>query len=1324
MKYIKRKLWFYSTGSYREEIGESELLTRKEPLVVLGEPGMGKSELLVNIARETGAPRCTARQLILRHDPYTLIGSARTIIIDALDEVAASKDGDAVDLVLKRLGELGYPQFIISCRVADWQAATSVEAISEQYDVSPLQLHLIPLTKEEQISILGEKQPIDWATKLVDHYSSFGLDFLGNPQTLDLLSSIAPNSALPTTKGELFSQAIDTLRVEHKASKGARELSKEAALDAAGAAFSAIILTGSSEIVRTGSAAMEQDSLHISEVDDFDQHNVSKILDSRLFKGEEDSFTYWHRRIGEFLGAYWLSKQSNTRLKRKRLLQIFHSERLVPSYLRGIHAWLARDPQLAESVIGADPIGVIEYGDTDAFSPKQARCLLDALQSLAEQNPRFYRDLSGRADVLVSPPLAEAVLRILDDKDTEMGLRLFLTEQLSSLSNIEPYQEFLNRALFDRTEPFSIRHNALKALVNHGAGDWPNIAEKLRCHGDHDSNRLAYNLVELSGVELFTDRQLVEILLAHDGLTICALPQQTDEHSSIKFWRLEEKIPDSRLDGILEELTSYLSELLPDHSGIEENEIIDFVYKLVNRRLKYSPLDPLKLWSFLTPYFKQHHFERDSIRNIRDWLSENKETRRAIQKHVLLSESAESTKDAYWYLHESKLNIYPNEDDVVSLLTHLQQNAKSGEKWREILSSIGHDKERGRLAREAAKHFARDDHEALNWINGLAQPRMPQWQEKQKQQALAREAERKAQYAKHRKDFGDNLQLLEWGDLRYTVPAAKAYLKQFRDIGNETPAHERIAEWLGTEIAEVAHKGFEAFLKRQPARPTAVKIAISFARQRRWPAASVIVAALAERFRKDTETPFEDLSDERLMSGLFELWHSRIDNHAGLDGLLDRIESELKARNAWERSVRLYIVPQLKKQSTLSADQATSVDHLYAIMRSQNDAEMATNLALEWLNKCPKLHPRTEAELLDRVLHSSQKNKLTQLSDIRSVQTLQEERRRNWDAVQLIVDFPSAKSRIDAKNDPHLLWAIRERMGYRQWENQPQVPIEIDALEWIVQNFRSVWPVEPHPTGAFSGDTNLWDASEFIAAIIAKLGDETSEDALRAMTALKNSPKDSYTDYIRSVSAEQAQKLVEITFKSPSLQDLRSIINAGPPANSGDLQAIMLDVLETAQDQVRGSDVDWYKNFFKEDGSHKGEEICRDELIKIFRMIEPSLEYMPESHGADDKRVDIVVRANKSLIVPIEIKGQWHRELWTAADRQLDHLYVNDWRAERGVYLILWFGSGVKLPKSPDYGKRPHTPQELKHAIIENSEAAKSGRIDVIVFDLTRPAPC
>jgi hypothetical protein len=254
-----------------------------------------------------------------------------------------------------------------------------------------------------------------------------------------------------------------------------------------------------------------------------------------------------------------------------------------------------------------------------------------------------------------------------------------------------------------------------------------------------------------------------------------------------------------------------------------------------------------------------------------------------------------------------------------------------------------------------------------------------------------------------------------------------------------------------------------------------------------------------------------------------------------------------------------------------------------------------------------------------------------------------------------------------------------------------------------------------------TGDTNPWDASEYLRGLVARLGNDVSDDAIAAMERLRDATVDGYTDAFKVYAAEQRQARAEQHYIPPTLGQLRNVIEAGPPTTGSDLQAVLLDALDEAQARVKGDPLDWYRNFFQAGGKRKDEEPCRDALLQMLDGRLAGIALRPEDHAADDKRVDIVAEIPPSVIVPIEIKGQWNREIWTAADAQLDHLYVNDRRAERGIYLVLWFGGDETLRSPPKGMPKPTTPDELKQALETTSKAVGSGRVAVFILDLTRP---
>ena len=106
----------------------------------------------------------------------------------------------------------------------------------------------------------------------------------------------------------------------------------------------------------------------------------------------------------------------------------------------------------------------------------------------------------------------------------------------------------------------------------------------------------------------------------------------------------------------------------------------------------------------------------------------------------------------------------------------------------------------------------------------------------------------------------------------------------------------------------------------------------------------------------------------------------------------------------------------------------------------------------------------------------------------------------------------------------------------------------------------------------------------------------------------------------------------------------------------------------------------------------------------------------------DGKRADIAITRNR-VKLPVEIKGQWHEDVWTAPVDQLAKRYTVDWQAEgRGVYIVLWFGKvpGKQLPHHPDGLERPGSPEGLRRMLIDRLPESLRTSIDVYVIDAAK----
>jgi hypothetical protein len=110
---------------------------------------------------------------------------------------------------------------------------------------------------------------------------------------------------------------------------------------------------------------------------------------------------------------------------------------------------------------------------------------------------------------------------------------------------------------------------------------------------------------------------------------------------------------------------------------------------------------------------------------------------------------------------------------------------------------------------------------------------------------------------------------------------------------------------------------------------------------------------------------------------------------------------------------------------------------------------------------------------------------------------------------------------------------------------------------------------------------------------------------------------------------------------------------------------------------------------------------------------------------AADKRADIVVLTPDGLKLPVEVKRDTHRDLWSAARNQLARLYARDPGSQGyGVYLVFYFGPdrGSGITPHPNGALLADSPEELKRALDASVPAEHRDRITCAVVDVSPPA--
>ena len=252
-------------------------------------------------------------------------------------------------------------------------------------------------------------------------------------------------------------------------------------------------------------------------------------------------------------------------------------------------------------------------------------------------------------------------------------------------------------------------------------------------------------------------------------------------------------------------------------------------------------------------------------------------------------------------------------------------------------------------------------------------------------------------------------------------------------------------------------------------------------------------------------------------------------------------------------------------------------------------------------------------------------------------------------------------------------------------------------------------------------------ASELVHLFIQNLATSPTKDASDALNRLLSvSTLSRWRDALSQAQDAQRVTWRDASYRHFTIEQVCQTLNDGTPANAAGLAELVMDQLDEIARKIRGGPTSDWRQYWNVDQYNrptceKPEDACRDNLLSDLqnRLGQLDIDAQPEGRYANDKRADIRVSYG-NFQVPVEIKKNMHRDLWSAPRNQLIAQYTIDPDTDGyGIYLVFWFGKDRTPP--PPSGTRPTNAKELQERLEATLSPDEARKISVCVIDVSRP---
>lgn len=1298
-------------------------------LVLLGDPGAGKTRVFMEAATREGGRFLKARAFLsLPADRLR----GQTLFIDGLDEKRAGRgDRDTVDAMVEKLFAVDPAKVRISCRVADWLGEsdlTGFQPYFEQHGEAPVVL-LQSLSRDEQVAVLAaEGLDPAAADAFIREATDRGLDdFLENPQNLIMLRRAVQTGSWPATRKELFELSTQLMLQEfdkERARSGGGSFSVADLRPAAGGVCAARLISDVDAVSLTDQEGTDQIPGFRS-VTFFPPERVQAALGRRIFdaSSEPETVDYAHRTTAEFLAAEFLAERIRQGLPFGRVAALMGVDGHPASELRGLHAWLAVHlPERANELIEADPYGVLTYGDAASLSPSACACLLRALDRLSNENPWFRSGNWQNKAIggLARTDMVGEFRAILNNPASGFGIRSVVVDALALGTRLPEMLSDLAAVVTRQASPYAERAHALAALLRLGQGG------KTALRGVYPQLGTSANDIRLR----------VEVLLALYGdpyhatdaiALINDVFESGDLSGSGTLWALRDHLPLADLPQILDGID------FPDREGGSFDrrrwEVASLYAHLLLRAWEApGVLDPECALGWLQ---KRAAFKdgEGRARGLRAAMQATPERLTEIARHFFRTVPVDEHR---WYAFNKFREAILFEIGTDALLDLLMEElgaaAAGGERqlllFEFALGLCIHatqphaDEVFTRLWSLADGDARLSDVRAKAVVTNLPDNYLSRSPRRTRDDAAARD--------KQRQDFDQDAALIRSGaHVGWLTHLGMIYFGLFRDSDRKATPHARLATWLGEERRECALEALTASLSRTDL-PSFADVMRLTAEHKHFDWWYALMAGMNERC--STGQGLAGLSDDFLKGMLaFDLANPVPKNEK---------EENPSGMQPWRKDV-MERRPDLTQETYLAVARLRLsrneqiADGIHDLLTDAAFEPNRIDIVLDLLRDFPNTDPFRVDELLSAAAKRppAHARTLALARGLLAGTTLSERQRDLWLATAYVLspaEFEAAVTQRAAVQ-PGFIFDLRDKSGFADHAQPSHTPLAM--LEFLTTLAGHLYPEAAFPSEGWNGDSNPWDAAQWVRNLISTLSASPSRMATEALERLiADSALASYRPHLLHALANQRQRRRDTEYDRPDWRETIAALENGRPATAADLHALLVAHLIDLKHRIARTNTDIFKGFWNVDqhsrpSNPRPEEVCRDRLVDLMR---PSLQPLgitvePEGHMVADKRADITVTIPSVKILG-ELKRDYHAEVWTAIQGQLERFYTPDPDAKGfGVYGVFWFGDKrpSDIPAPPGDRDRPKTAAEMEQMLTDLIPQGVRKRIAVVVIDVS-----